>query len=296
MKAKRTYKDSLFRDIFNDKRRLQQIYQALTGKLIPLEDIKITTLRGTFFEDIKNDISFMAGNRHIVLMEHQATLSENMPLRMLWYIAKLYRQRVNPDAPYKKARVPLPAPNFFVFYNGTTAAPEKWTMRLSDAFEENEHTLELVVTAYNINYAENKELLEKCYDLKCYSIFIDRIRRELAAGQTLRQAVASAIRYCKENELLADYFARKEQEEVFDMVNFKWDWNRAMEVRVAEAVEEAVEEATAEAAAKATDAKTTEFVINMLQEHEPYEKISRIASTPLENVMRIAKMNNLAYN
>ena len=87
---------------------------------------------------------------------------------------------------------------------------------------------------------------------------------------------------------LTDYFVRKEQEEVFDMVNFKWDWNRALEVRV----EEAAEEATA----KTADAKTTEFVINLLQEHEPYEKISRLASTPLENVRRIAKMNNLVYN
>ena len=83
MKPKRTYKDSLFRDIFNDKRRLQRIYHALTGKLIPLNEIKITTLRGTFFEDIKNDISFMAGNDFIILMEHQSTLSENLPLRML---------------------------------------------------------------------------------------------------------------------------------------------------------------------------------------------------------------------
>ena len=123
MKAKRTYKDSLFRNIFNDKRRLQRIYKALTGKLIPLSDIKITTLRGTFFEDIKNDISFMAGNQHIILMEHQSTLSENMPLRMLWYIAKLYRQQVNPDAPYKKTRIPLPAPHFYMFYNGKDDAP-----------------------------------------------------------------------------------------------------------------------------------------------------------------------------
>ena len=83
MKAKRTYKDSLFRDIFNNKRRLQRIYEALTGTHISLSDITITTLRGTFFEDIKNDISFMAGNQHIILMEHQSTLSENMPLRML---------------------------------------------------------------------------------------------------------------------------------------------------------------------------------------------------------------------
>ena len=78
MKAKRTYKDSLFRDIFNNKRRLQQIYEALTGKHISLSDITITTLRGTFFEDIKNDISFMAGNQHIILMEHQSTLSRKI--------------------------------------------------------------------------------------------------------------------------------------------------------------------------------------------------------------------------
>ena len=68
------------------------------------------------------------------------------------------------------------------------------------------------------------------------------------------------------------------------MVSFKWDWNRAMEVRAEEAAEEAA------------DAKTTEFVLNMLREHEPYEKISRLASTSMENVQRIAQKNNLAYN
>ena len=109
----------------------------------------------------------------------------------------------------------------------------------------------------------------------------------MAAGKTLHQAIASAIKYCKEHGLLADYFAKKEQE-VFDMVSFKWDWNRAMEVRA--------EEAAAKASAETADAKTTEFVLNMLREHEPYEKISRLASTSMENVKKIAHMNNLAYN
>ena len=40
------------------------------------------------------------------------------------------------------------------------------------------------------------------------------------------------------------------------MVSFKWDWNRAMEVRAEETA----------------DAKTTEFGLNMLREHRPYEK------------------------
>ena len=153
-------------------------------------------------------------------------------------------------------------------------------MQLSDAFEENEHTLELKVTVFNINYAKNSELLQKCHDLKCYSIFVSQVRTGISAGNTLRQAITSAIQYCKEHDLLADYFAQKEQKEVFDMVSFKWDWNKAMEVRAEEAVE----------------AKTTEVVLNMLREHEPYEKISRFTSTSMENVKRIAQKNNLAYN
>ena len=76
------------------------------------------------------------------------------------------------------------------------------------------------------------------------------------------------------------------------MVSFKWDWNRAMEVRA----EEAAEEAAKKAAKESAEAKTTEFVLNMLREHEPYEKISRLASTSMENVQRIAQKNNLAYN
>ena len=72
------------------------------------------------------------------------------------------------------------------------------------------------------------------------------------------------------------------------MVNFKWDWNRALEVRAEEAAEEATKEAT--------EAKTIKVVINMLKEREPYERISRLVDTPLENVMEIAKRNNLAYN
>ena len=167
-----------------------------------------------------------------------------------------------------------------MFYNGTDDAPAKWTMQLSDAFEENEHTLELKVTVFNINYAKNSELLQKCHDLKCYSIFVSQVRTGISAGNTLRQASTSAIQYCKEHDLLADYFAQKEQKEVFDMVSFKWDWNKAMEVRAEEAVE----------------AKTTEVVLNMLREHEPYEKISRFTSTSMENVKRIAQKNNLAYN
>ena len=100
MQGKRNYKDSLFRNIFKDKKRLCSLYNALSGESISPRDIKINTLRGTFFNDIKNDISFDIGNHTVVLMEHQGSWNPNMPLRMLWYIGKLYRRHIDVDMAY----------------------------------------------------------------------------------------------------------------------------------------------------------------------------------------------------
>ena len=47
-----------------------------------------------------------------------------------------------------------------------------------------------------------------------------------AAKQELSQAIKSAIRYCRDNELMKEYFKEHERE-VLDMVTFKWDDKRA---------------------------------------------------------------------
>ena len=130
------------------------------------------TLQGTFFNDEKNDVSFLAGTRQIVLMEHQSTLNENMPLRMFWYMAKLYRKQVPKDAPYRTRRIRLPAPCFYVFDNGLDPAPDEWEMRLSEAFEGEPTSLELCVKAYNINEIPGSRILERSRTLKGYSMFV----------------------------------------------------------------------------------------------------------------------------
>ena len=73
-RVKRTYKDSLFCDIFRRKDYLQDVYRGLFGRDVSLQEIQLMTLQGTFFNDEKNDVSFLAGKRQIVLMEHQSTL------------------------------------------------------------------------------------------------------------------------------------------------------------------------------------------------------------------------------
>ena len=165
-KTKRSYKDSLFRDIFNNVKRLPEVYESLEGETAEIGDIRLTTMDEIFFDSEKNDVSFIVKDRHIVLLEHQSTVNANMPLRILWYIAELYRQYVDSKSPYRSKLIHLPAPKFYVFYNGKKSMPKEWQLRLSDAFGTCRGDLELIVGVVNINNDAGNTILEKCASLK----------------------------------------------------------------------------------------------------------------------------------
>lgn len=243
------------------------------------------TLQGTFFNDEKNDVSFLARKQQIILMEHQSTLNQNMPLRMFWYMAKLYRKQVPKDAPYRTRRINLPTPYFYVFYNGLDPAPDEWEMRLSDSFEGDSSSLELCVKAYNINEMSRSVLLEKSRSLKGYSTFVAQVRRETSQGASLEEAVRQAILYCIERDYLAEYFREREMEEVFDMVSFKWDPELAKRVQLQEAQEIGME--------KGMEKGVTEVVLNMLKKKWPLQDISEVSQWPLAKIENLGKMHQL---
>ncbi len=244
MGAKRNYKDSLFWHIFNHKARLRNLYEALSGRKVNASDIRINTLRGTFFNGVKNDISFQIKGRLVVLIEQQSSWNPNMPLRFLWYLAKLYRRQVPRDMQYHIKLVPLETPEFYVLYNGRETEPPYQVLRLEDAFEETpvgDSLLRLDVPCYNVNATPGNELLEKCYELRSYSVFVAKVREGRDSGMTLDDAIIAAIHYCINQDLMADYFKENESE-VLDMVSTKWDWNEALRVAKEDAAEMAREE------------------------------------------------------
>ena len=234
-KPQRAYRDSLFRDIFNNADRLPEIYEALLGIKTTASDITLATINETLFSGIKNDVGFIVGSQHVLLTEHQSTINANMPLRMLMYLAEIYRRYVDADAVYRKRLIPLPAPKFYVFYNGIEKMPDTWSLHLSDAFEGRKADLELAVEIININHQPGRPILEKCHALKSYSVFVAKVRESVKNGSTLEAAVGEAVRYCIANDYLGGYFRQKQKEEVFDMLNFVWDQERALEVRAEEA-------------------------------------------------------------
>ena len=60
----RTYKDRLFKIIFEDKKELLNLYNALTGKDYQNPDeLEINTLEDVIYIHLKNDVSFILDER-----------------------------------------------------------------------------------------------------------------------------------------------------------------------------------------------------------------------------------------
>ena len=305
MRAKKNYRDSLFRNLFNNKRRLLELINALEGTdFKDPKDIRITTLKGTFFNDLKNDISCQIGDRYIVLLEHKSTRNENMLLRCFFYLAKLMQKAVDPQRLYKEKRIPLPAPHFYVFYNGEQDAPEVQQMRLSDAFATPNAHMELTVQLYNINYDTNKELLKKSQTMRDYSLLIALIQKNLHAGMTLYDSIDGAIRYCLQNNILQEFLAEKSRE-VYDMLSFKWDENIARKVWKEEAREEGLQEGREQGREQGLEQgreqgieqgrteKTEAIAIDMLRDKMDLQLITKYTKLSLDKINKLGRMHGL---
>jgi len=81
--AKRKHKDTLFRDLFGEESTALELYNAIEGTNYgPEANVSIVTLKDVLYSQMVNDLSFTVGDRLVVLIEHQSTINENMPLRM----------------------------------------------------------------------------------------------------------------------------------------------------------------------------------------------------------------------
>ena len=208
------YQDGIFRMLFSDKEHLLELYNAVTGSNYgPDTPLEITTLETEIFDRQKNDISFLLNGKLIVFLEQQATVNNNMPLRFLLYAAKTYGKMVPKDTIYKEKAIPLPAPEFFVFYTGFGTFPEQKVLRLSDSFPNGYSVnLELTVQCFNINYPLGVKMLARSQTLQGYSILLYRIRQHRIEGLTLEQAIDETIRQCKKENILTAFLQNHEGE------------------------------------------------------------------------------------
>ena len=135
-RGNKKYKDRLFRMIFQDKNDLLSLYNAVNqSHYTNPEELEITTLDNVLYMGMKNDLSFLIDSV-LNLYEAQSSWNPNMPLRGLAYFSRMYAGYVASRKldVYSQTRIPLPAPRYLVFYNGTKDEPERLELRLSDSF------------------------------------------------------------------------------------------------------------------------------------------------------------------
>ena len=245
--VRRNYKDSVFCRLFSERENALSLYNALCGES---EDdatsLEIVTLENAVYLSRKNDCAVCV-HSSIALFEQQSTWNPNMPLRGMIYFAAEYSAwlaKYEKDI-YSHRLIKIPAPQYFVLYNGEEMAEEKVDLRLSDAFEKASEGYEWTAHAVNVNAGHNRDILEKCKVLGDYAYFVAAVRRKKSEGLETALAVDKAIEECIERGILKD-FLLKHKTEVSNMFLFEYDEELHTKALKREAFEEGRENGIAQ--------------------------------------------------
>jgi hypothetical protein len=297
MVANREYKSSVFSLLFGEENTLRGLYEALEGVALPPDvPVTINTLEDALFKTRINDISFEAGEKLVVILEHQSTVSPNMPLRLLSYIARVYEKITAGKKTrwYGKKGFSIPRPQFIVLYNGVDPFPEEKTIRLSDAFEDVSALglpvdvppdLELTAKVFNINEGHNRDMVQKNETLSGYVLFIAKVREfetRLTGGKKsaeiskderkriIKGAITQAVQWCIANNILKSFF-EKNGSEVINMLFGEWKLEDALVVEREEGREE----------------RDAEIAKNALQEGLSVELIQKLTGLSTETIQNL---------
>ena len=283
----RNHKDSLFIDLFckdkEGKQNFISLYNALHNTNL---DLATTTVQEVNIENVlymalSNDIAMLVDNKLVVLVEHQSTINENMPLRLLEYVSRIYEQLVPSEDRYEKKMIKIPYPEFFVFYNGTEDYPVETELRLSDAFifpdekyniKNKDFSLEIKVRIVNINSDKNSPILKQCKKLEEYSLLIDYIRE--SKKQNPKAPLEQAINKALQNGVLSEYLKRKSTE-VRNMLIAEYSYETDIKVQRREAYREGAEQTKIETAK------------NLIHKNISLETIAECTDLPLEKVIQL---------
>ena len=264
--------------IFRDKKELLTLYNAVNGTHYDNpDDLEITTLENAIYMNMKNDVSCILDMR-MNLYEHQSSVNPNIPLRDLFYVARLYEKFTIGKDLYASKRIMIPTPKFIVFYNGVTPQPERVVMRLSDSFQQKENVnLELVVTQLNINPGCNDELMKNCPTLYRYMCYVEKVRT-YNKTMAIADAVAVAVDECIKEEILAD-FLRRNKAEAIRMSIYEYDQELHDKTLLEEGCEVGITQGTIK-----TLTKSIMFLLKKLG-HVPDEVTQKIMSITDEQIL-----------
>lgn len=215
VKIKRSIKDSVFSDLFKNRKYLLQLYQAIHPEDIMATESSFTdiTLENVLTDNLYNDLGFIANNRLVILIEAQSTWTVNILVRILLYLAQSYHEYFKRTCQnlYKSKRVKLPEPELYVVYTGERGGKPD-LISLSEEFFGGVDTA-VDVKARVLYESESNDIINQ-YIL--FSKVYDEQRKQY--GRT-KKAITETIRICKDRDILREYLEDREKEVVSIMMS-----------------------------------------------------------------------------
>ena len=196
---KRRIKDSVFTDLFQDKKYLLQLYQTLhpEDKEVTENQLEDITIKHVMVDGDYNDLGFSVGNRLMVLVESQSTWSYNIIIRALMYLVQTYHdyfQRTGQNL-YSSKRVIMPRPELYVIFTGDRKIiPD--TISLSKDFFEGENIA--IEAEVKVLYQESEDIIGQ------YIIFSKVYNEQRKKYGRTEDAIKETIRICKDRNVLKE--------------------------------------------------------------------------------------------
>lgn len=219
---KRTYKDTVFKDLFGQDFYRVQLLQALHPEMkdIPAEDVKQITLKQVITNHPYNDLSLLVKECLMILLEVQSTWSVNILLRIFLYLADTILEYLCDKSIdiHDQKQIRLPEMEFYVIYTGKVKVPETISLR-NDFFHDPDFPLDLQARVIT---AETDDIIGQ------YISFCHIMDAQIKSKGNTRKSIAEAVIRCEDQGILTEYLKEREKE-VIDIMIMLFDQDYALE-------------------------------------------------------------------
>ena len=278
--VKLTVRDSVFGDLFHNRKYLLKLYQALHPEddTITEDDFTDVTIRNVLVNDLYNDLGCIVRGKLIILCECQSKWTCNIIIRALLYLARtyqLYFKEHDVDL-YSRKKVFIPKPELYVIYIGDeTNKPEEISLA-QEFFNCEEIAIDVKVKVISESDSTNI--------IKQYIVFSKLYAEQRRKFGRTREAIIETIRICKDRDILKEYLESREKE-VIDIMLALFDEQEVYETHF-RSLEKEFEEKGLE---KGIEQGREEIVINAFNNGNSPEQIAVFTGIPLLKVQEMIK-------
>lgn len=211
---KRTIKDSVFTDLFQNKKYLLQLYKSLHPEDdVTEDDLTDVTIKNVLTDNIYNDLGFVVEDRLMIFVEAQSSVwTVNIIVRALMYLAQTwhdYFERTKQNL-YKSKKVQMPMPEIYVLYTGERKTRPSEIFLSQEFFDGKECGIDVRVKM--IYDGKEGDIINQ------YVLFTKICNEQMKEHGRTRKAVMEAIRICKDRDVLREYLSNRESEVVSIMM------------------------------------------------------------------------------